>query len=460
MARATAQLPSYPVTVPSESGAPVTITDIANYSRSTTRGGVPLSNDYLYCVSFHAETADVHSVTFEIYHARADGSITNVKTLTRDGDFAPGVEIRSYQGEKVAGGGDRHALANCIPFSPAFGDERTTVVRPIRAELADGTNWVSKTPPAAVAPPIEVTDTAVPPPWDGAHHSGYIAVASGGGSIIKPEPQQIAIFAPQRQRASATITIAKCCVSQYGFDGSGNLIAASTAEGVLVFAPGATTATRRLPDHVGYVLAINHRGDIAIGGVNRSPDVAVYPAGGSPYRIAAAPPAGGLALSESGELAVIDQATNTVRCYPRGAVEPSRSFAFSGVPYARIAMGSLAYSHQGILAVQSTTEHLIRLYLPGQSTPVKTAPAAGAFAFDGDDDMIGISTLQTQIMSPNPSVPPRMIAHGGAAIAAEYASRRFAVRDAFRNELTIYETDGTQTLVPQLFRGTGVAISP
>jgi len=89
MARATAQLPSYPVTVPSESGAPVTITDIANYSRSTTRGGVPLSNDYLYCVSFHAETADVHSVTFEIYHARADGSITNVKTLTRDGDFAP-----------------------------------------------------------------------------------------------------------------------------------------------------------------------------------------------------------------------------------------------------------------------------------------------------------------------------------------------------------------------------------
>jgi hypothetical protein len=123
-------------------------------------------------------------------------------------------------------------------------------------------------------------------------------------------------------------------------------------------------------------------------------------------------------------------------------------------------MGSLAYSHQGILAVQSTTEHLIRLYLPGQSTPVKTAPAAGAFAFDGDDDMIGISTLQTQIMSPNPSVPPRMIAHGGAAIAAEYASRRFAVRDAFRNELTIYETDGTQTLVPQLFRGTGVAISP
>jgi len=63
-------------------------------------------------------------------------------------------------------------------------------------------------------------------------------------------------------------------------------------------------------------------------------------------------------------------------------------------------------------------------------------------------------------VSTETGVPPRMIAHGGAAIAAEYASRRFAVRDAFRNELTIYETDGTQTLVPQLFRGTGVAISP
>ena len=157
-----------------------------------------LSNRYLYCLSFKAGSRAVRSVTFEIYHARLDGSISAVNTIARKGAFAPGVEIRSYQGEQVAGGGDQHALADCVTFSLGFGDERVTVIRPIRAELADGSAWVSSIPPAVNPEPLEISDRVPPPPWDSDNHAGYIAVSSGGGSLFQPEPQKIMIYAPHR----------------------------------------------------------------------------------------------------------------------------------------------------------------------------------------------------------------------------------------------------------------------
>jgi TonB family protein len=451
------------ISLPAESGAPVRITNVSTYLRKTTRGTAVLSNEFLYCISFLAVASPVRSVTFELYHTRADGIVSSLTSLTRSGNFAPGTEIRSYQGEKVggfAGGGDEHALANCVPFSPAFDMERFTVVRPIRAELADGSTWVSATAPAALPTPVAIIDTEDPPPWDAMHHAGYVAVASGGGTMFKPEPQKIVIYAPHRQRPSASIDIPRCCVGGYDFDGSGNLIAAGGAEGVLVFAPGATTVTRRFPDHPGYVIAVNARGDIAIGGVNRTPDTAVYPATGGAYRVAAAPSASGLALSDDGELAVIDQPSNTVRTYAPGSTVPGRTLIFSEQPGSAVAIGSIAYSRHGVLAVRSARDRVIRIYAPGATTPLRTIPAAGAQAFDADGELVAISPLQTEIVSPLPGVAPQMLAYGGSAVATERSGRGYAIRDAFRNQFTTYDADGTVTVVPLPFNGSGIAVSP
>jgi hypothetical protein len=133
---------------------------------------------------------------------------------------------------------------------------------------------------------------------------------------------------------------------------------------------------------------------------------------------------------------------------------------FSEQPGSAVAIGSIAYSRHGVLAVRSARDRVIRIYAPGATTPLRTIPAAGAQAFDADGELVAISPLQTEIVSPLPGVAPQMLAYGGSAVATERSGRGYAIRDAFRNQFTTYDADGTVTVVPLPFNGSGIAVSP
>jgi hypothetical protein len=459
-----------PVPKPSEPGSPLAITKIASYTEKTTRNGATMSARNLVCISFeNISDRPLKSVTIQLAHQRRDGSVSELKLLQRDGTFSPGVEIRGYQGEKV-GRPDSHALSNCPEFSeliPGLTDAAFTSIRPIAAVYEDGTTWVSARPPLALSttPPV-VAETEAPPPWDAAHHTGYIAVVSGGGTLARGAPQLISIFAPGRRTASATLTFPKCCVMAIAFGQSGDLIVGTTGihAGLQVYAPGSTEPTRSLPDHDGFSIAHDDAGDLAIGGYNSGPDVAVYPRDGAPYRITGQPVPGGLAMSPAGELALIEYKSRMVRIYPRGAVTPAREITFdmaSEVHKGVGPVGSVAYDRKGNLAVLDYLGHSVRIFEPGHDQPTVMFRTLGgnAMAFDGSGRLAVISPQVTTLYGANGKVVT-VVTHGGGAIAAGGAGNA-ALSDQYRDEVVALDLDTKRmTIIPIPTRPSSVAISP
>ena len=459
-----------PVPKPSEPGSPVAITKIASYVERTTQYGATLSARNLVCISFeNVSDRPLKSVTIQLAHQRLDGTVSEMKLLQRDGTFSPGVEIRGYQGERV-GRPDSHALSNCPEFSaliPGLTDAVSTSIRPIAAVYEDGTTWVSARAPLAMStPPPVVADAEAPPPWDAGHHAGYIAVVSGGGTLARGAPQLISIFAPGRRTASATLTFPKCCVMAIAFDGAGDLIVGTMGihAGMQVYAPGATEPTRSLADHDGFSIAHDDAGDLAIGGYNSGPDVAVYPHDGAPFRITGQPVPEGLAMSPAGELALIEYKSRMVRIYPRGAPAPTREIPFdtAAAPKKDVGpVGSVAYDRKGNLAVLDYLGRTIRIFAPGQDRPAITIPTLGgdAMAFDGLGRLAVISPLLTTFYGADGKVAT-VVPRGGGAIAAS-GTGTAALSDQYRNEVVVLGTDAKPTtIIPIPTRPKGVAISP
>lgn len=456
-----------------ERDAPVTITKVAGYQWTEHRGTAILMQMHRYCISFVAATRPVSSVTFEISHRRLDGSVTAVATLKRDGTFAPGTEIVSYQGEAVAGPGDQHALAGCVDFPPAFVDAPLTVLRPIAATYADGTVWAALRAPVVAETPIAVPDDR-PPPWDADHHAGYVAAITGGGATMRG-PKTVLVFAPRHRLPSASLAFASCCVEALAFDLRGNLVVASSSEGVQVFAPGATTPSRRLPARNGVTLAVDDAGDIAVGNPT-DPDVVVYPGdGAAPYRIRGSPTYDGLAYSPAGELAVFTT-DRIVRTYEHGSTQPNRTFAVAALAARdvtvshvadsapRIAadgaplLGRVAYDGAGNLAVENVAADTTSIIPPGAQVPSAAIPAVGG-VFDAAGELVVTATQLTRVFRSRGGPPVRTIVRGGIDVAADPAASRFVLADPYRHELVVYEDDGTQTVVPNVELAMAVAIS-
>jgi hypothetical protein len=349
---------------------------------------------------------------------------------------------------------------------PGIGDAPFTVVRPIAATYEDGTGWASATAVSTVPTPVPMAADDTPPPaWDATHHTGYVAVESGGGTPDKPAPYLISLFAPGHRAPSATLTFPKCCVMAIAFDPSGGLLVATMGlhEGLLMFAPGATKPTKSFADHDGFALAVDDAGDLAIGGFNSGPDVAVYPSDGAAYRIPGQPVPGGLAFGPNGELALAEYKSGNVRIYPRGASAPAREFPLSSVatPRGMYIVGSLTYDRAGDLAVYDFRAGVVRVYPPGSDQPAYAVPAryASGVAFDGSGNLVISSNLVTSVYAPRAVTPTKTIVRGGAALAAD-ARGRFVIADPFRNELIVVDTDGRQTVVPGFDRPSHVVISP
>jgi hypothetical protein len=446
-----------PVPKPSEPGSPVAITKIAGYVEKTERYGSVISSRNLVCVSFE-----------KLAHRRLDGSVSELKLLQRDGTFSPGVEIRGYQGEAI-GRADSHALSNCPEFSalvPGVSDAISTSIRPIAAVYEDGTTWLSSRPPLALStPPPVVAESEPPPPCDAAHHAGYIAVVSGGGTLAKGAAQLISIFAPGRRTPSATLTYPKCCVMAIAFDPAGDLIVGTQGihAGLQLYAPGSTEPTRSLADHDGFSIAHDDAGDLAIGGYNSGPDVAVYPQDGAPYRIVGQPVPGGLAMSPAGELALIEYKSRMLRIYPRGATSPAREIAFDTAATVRKdvgPIGAVAYDRKGNLAVLDYLGRTIRIFEPGSDRPANTLSTldGNAMAFDGSGRLAVISSLLTTIYGADGKIV-RVITRGGGAIAA--AAGTAVLSDQYRNEMVVVDLDAKQTTaIPLGTRPSEIAISP
>jgi hypothetical protein len=456
---------------PSEPGSPVGITKLAGYTESTTRAGVTMSSAHLVCISFeNVSDKTLKSVTFELSHRRADGSASEVKTHRRDGTFSPGVEIRGYQGESV-GRPDSHALSNCpefAPLVPGLSGAIATVIRPIAATFEDGTTWTSARPPLTAStgptPAPIIAETEPAPPWDAAHHAGYLAVVSGGGTLGKPAPQLVSVYAPGRRIPSATFTFPKCCVMAVAFDGAGNLIVGTMGlhEGLLVYAPGSAEPTKRLSEHDGFSVAHDDAGDIAIGGYNSGPDIAVYPHAGNAYRITGQPVPGGLAMSAAGEIAVIEYKSRMVRTYAPGATTPSREIRFDTAENPRKdvgPIGTVAYDRGGNLAVLDYSGGTLRIFEPGHDQPAYNAHTGGTtMAIDGMGRLFVVSALGTAVYDGHGTVV-KTIAHGGGAVAAD-ASGRAAISDRIRNEVYVIDPDGKQFTVPVPTGPGKLAISP
>jgi hypothetical protein len=456
---------------PSEPGSPVAITKVAGYTESTTRAGVTVSSTHLVCISFeNVSDKTLKSVTFELSHRRADGTASEVKTHRRDGTFSPGVEIRGYQGESV-GRPDSHALSNCPPFSqlvPGLGDAIATVIRPIEATFEDGTTWTAARPPltasAGPTPAPVIAETEPAPPWDAAHHAGYLAVVSGGGTLAKPAPQLVSVYAPGRRIPSATFTFPKCCVMAVAFDGAGNLIVGTMGlhDGVLVYAPGSAEPAKRLPEHDGFSVAYDDAGDIAIGGYNSGPDIAVYPHAGNAYRITGQPVPGGLAMSPAGEIAVIEYKSRMVRTYAAGATTPSRQIPFDTAEKPRTdvhPLGKIAYGANGDLAVLDYSGGTIRIFEPGHDQPAYTVRAGGTtLAIDGTGRLFVGGSQGTAVYDAHGNVLST-ISHGGSAIAADRTGRA-AISNRYRNEVYVIDGDGKQFTVPVPTGPSEIAISP
>lgn len=459
-----------PVPKPSEPGSPVAITKIATYVEKTERYGATLSSRNLVCISFeNISDRPLKSVTIELAHRRLDGSVSELKLLQRDGTFSPGIEIRGYQGEKISRP-DSHALSNCPEFSalvPGLTDAASTSIRPIAAVYEDGTTWATARAPLALSTPRPlVVESEPPPPWDAAHHTGYIAVVSGGGMVARGSPQLISIFAPGRRTASATLTYPKCCVMAIAFDAAGDLLVGTQGirAGLQVYAPGSAEPSRSFPDHDGFSIAHDDAGDVAIGGYNSGPDVAVYPHDGAPYRITGQPVPGGLAMSPAGELAIIEYKSRMVRIYPRGAVAPAREITFdmaSEVHKDVGPVGSVAYDRKGNLAVLDYLGHSVRIFEPGRDQPTISfsTRAGNAIAFDAAGRLAVLSSLVTTVYGPDGKIVTT-VSRGGGAIAAGAAGNA-AISDQYRDEVVVLDLDAKRTtIIPIPTHPSEVAISP
>jgi hypothetical protein len=241
-------------------------------------------------------------------------------------------------------------------------------------------NSATPTPSASDTPTPHPTASATPsstpsvPPWDASHHTNYFAIVYGDGNNGS---QSISLFAPGFATPSATITYA-CCIGQIAFDAQANLVAAHYSDGLLVFAPGASSPTRVLAAQSGFGIATDGLGDYAIGGYNQGSNVEIYPGGSTngDYALPGQVNEGGIALSTSGEIAV-PISNGEVQTYPRESQTPNRTLPVNLLGGGGVNVALLTYDSSGNLAVAAITSQSVSLYSPSSIAPSYTIGGFG-----------------------------------------------------------------------------------
>jgi hypothetical protein len=294
------------------------------------------------------------------------------------------------------------------------------------------------------------------PAWNAALRKDYVAIAYGGNP-----PEHISVYAPGHSVASATLTYNGCCYEQIAFDAQGNLIAATTNDGIFIYAPGVDLPPRTLPAQSGFALAISPQGDIATGGYNMGATSAVYPGGvaSAMYRVPAQPAAYGLAFSPGGELAAA-QANGTVQTFARGSTTPNRTLPvdleFNGSNFA-----VLAYDGAGNLAVGAFIQSGVAVYAPGATTPsytTVTSPAQSV-AFDSANRLVVGESADVKVFAAGSAMLVRTISNNRPVALAVDADGDIALA-GWTSASMVYQGNGNVVTINGLFQAESVAISP
>ena len=323
-----------------------------------------------------------------------------------------------------------------------------------------GAGAVQATPsPVPTATPSPVPTIAPPagiPAWNAAQHKNYVAIAYGGNP-----PEHISVYAPGQSVASATLTYNGCCFWQIAFDAQGNLIAATTNDGIFIYAPGVDAPPKTLPAQGGFSLAVSPQGDFAIGGYNMGPTVAVYPGGSASgmYRVPGQPAFQGLAFSPTGELAV-PNANGTVQTYARGSTTPNRTLPVNLNSNGNTAV--LAYDGAGNLAVGSFTQTSLGVYAPGATTPAYTIGGfveVQSMGFDGANRLVVGETADVKIFAAGSATLVRTITNTIPVAMAVDPDGDIALA-GWTSPSKVFQANGNVVTMNGLFQANGVAISP
>ena len=419
-------------------GAPVVVTQMASFLAS---GGGRSHRGV--CVTFRARgTQALTAVKFAVLSLDEAGKEYQHMTIAREGSFAPSVIIE---------GNPKVDRRNCVDMDVVRNDAPIVAIRLVAATYADGTTWTAPAadlPPllARAAAPTPSAATGAAPSWSTSAHAGYLAVGYGRDSA------RVAVFAPGSTVPSATILLGGCCVSGLAFDATGTLFVATTGAGVAVLSPGSTVPARKLADS-GTALAVDAAGNVAVGGER---GVHVYPGGSDAggYAIAGRVPAGGLAYSAAGELAVADADAPNVGVYPRGSATAARTVA--------VAPGSalVAFDPGGHLAVGNVRARTVTQFEPsaGVRTREIKGPQVRSFAFDAAGRLL-IGTLDG-VQPWQPGGGPDKMLKGPAADAIAVAPNgTIAAADTVNGVVVLYDGEA-RTVIAGLDGVRALAVSP
>jgi hypothetical protein len=300
-----------------------------------------------------------------------------------------------------------------------------------------------------------------PLPWSATQHQNFVAIAYGSSS-----PYHIGIFSPGQSTASATIDYTGCCIWQIAFDPHGNLVMATTNNGVVVYAPGNTGApTATLTDQDGFSLATDPQGDYAIGGYNSGPNVVVYLGGvaTSKVTVPGAPAFQGLALSPSGELATATS-TGSVMTYPRGSTTSNRTIPVSLNAQSGVNTAILAYDGQGNLAIGSSMQKTIGIYAAGATSPsysITLSSTPNALTFDGWNRLLVASgTSVTTYAAGSATVVRTFTSQTDTAYALGIGPQGDVAIAGNNTDSQVYQANGNLVTISGLAAAESIAVSP
>jgi hypothetical protein len=296
------------------------------------------------------------------------------------------------------------------------------------------------------------------PAWTSTQHTNYVAFSYG-----ENPPQYIAIFAPGQGTASATITFNGCCIYAIAFDSQANLLVSTASGGIFFYPPGSTTSTKSLPAQGGFSLALSQLGDIAIGGYNSGPSVAIYPneSSSAMYDVSGQPAFGGLAFSPSGELAV-PMANGTVETFSHGSATANRTLPVDLIGGGGVNLAVVAYDGLGNLALSSPLLTTVSIYAPGATSPSYTVSGFNtvqSLVFDATNRLIVGDGASIKIFAAGSSTLVKTISTSEAVALAVDSSGDIA-QAGYGLSSHVYQANGNVVTFNGLTGAQGVAISP
>lgn len=315
--------------------------------------------------------------------------------------------------------------------------------------------------PAPTSTPTSMQTSPGIPAWTSTQHTNYVAFSYG-----ENPPQSIAIFAPGQSTASTTITFNGCCIYAIAFDAQANLIVSTIYGGLFFYPPGSTTSTKSLPAQGGTSLAVSQLGDIAIGGYNSGPSVAVYPneSSSAMYDVPGAPAFGGLAFSPSGELAV-PMADGTVETFPHGSTVANRTLPVDliGPGVGHLNEAVVAYDGLGNLALSSPFLTTVSIYAPGSTSPSYTVSgfnSVESLVFDATNRLIVGNGSSIEIFAAGSSTLVKTISTASESVALAVDASGDIAQAGNGLPSHIYQANGNVVTLNNLTGAQGVAISP